>query len=174
MAFVIFFWPLWHPTRTDHLAREYTTYGNLHLCDSLRQNTLPSLLAVVATTAAVVLLAAITNTMPLAVTDPAVVLMSLPPSPQSFPPLPLLVDSCLLSESNPLLPTLPPPSSSRHHRRIIFYVKKTAKRSVPGFSKNPATLFTMYLQVSTSDPSGVDMVPCRSVVILFNQEACIF
>ena len=42
------------------------------------------------------------------------------------------------------------------------------KRSMVGFSKNPATLFAMYLQVSTSDPYGVDMVPCHSVVILFN------
>jgi len=47
-------------------------------------------------------------------------------------------------------------------------------KCVVGFSKNPAILFAMILQGSTSDPSGVDMAPCFSVAILFNREAGIF
>jgi hypothetical protein len=48
-----------------------------------------------------------------------------------------------------------------------------AKRMV-GFSKKPAILFAMFCQCSISDPAGVVMAPCRSVAILFNQDAGVF
>jgi hypothetical protein len=47
-------------------------------------------------------------------------------------------------------------------------------KSMVGFSKYPAILFAMFRRGSICDPAGVDMVPCRSVPILFNREAGIF
>ena len=57
---------------------------------------------------------------------------------------------------------------------VLIPKSKNTVKSMVGFSKNPAIHFAMFLQGSTSDPSGIDMAPCRSVAILFNREAGIF
>ena len=42
---------------------------------------------------------------------------------------------------------------------VLNSKSKNVVKTMAGFSKNPAILFAMFLQGSTSDPSGVDMAP---------------
>jgi hypothetical protein len=57
---------------------------------------------------------------------------------------------------------------------VLIPKSKNMAKSMADFSDYPAILFAMFRRGSISDPSGVDMAPCRSVAILLNREAGVF
>jgi hypothetical protein len=57
---------------------------------------------------------------------------------------------------------------------VVIPKLKNMAKSMADFSDYPAILFAMFRRCSISDPSGVDMAPCRSVAILLNREAGVF
>ena len=60
------------------------------------------------------------------------------------------------------------------YNAVLIPKSKNMAKSMADFSDYPAILFAMFRRGSISDPSGVDMAPCRSVAILLNREAGVF
>jgi hypothetical protein len=60
------------------------------------------------------------------------------------------------------------------YNAVLIPKSKNMAKSMADFSDYPAILFAMFRRGSISDPSGVDMAPCRSVAILLNREAVFF
>ena len=52
------------------------------------------------------------------------------------------------------------------YNAVLIPKSKNMAKSMADFSDYPAILFAMFRRGSISDPSGVDMAPCRSVAIL--------
>ena len=60
------------------------------------------------------------------------------------------------------------------YNAVLILKSKNMAKSMADFSDYPAILFAMFRRGSISDPSGVDMAPCRSVAIVLNREAGVF
>ncbi len=78
-----------------------------------------------------------------------------------------------MADQNFLLNTIT--NSHNFNFTNIVLPSQKASKSMGDFSDYPAILFAMFRRGSSiSDPSVVDMAPCRSVAILFNREAGVF
>jgi hypothetical protein len=60
------------------------------------------------------------------------------------------------------------------YNAVLIPKSKNMAKIMADFSDYPVILFAMFRRGSISDPSGVDMAPCRSVAILLNREAGVF